>query len=396
MQTLPKPFTVHERPEPASLPEALAPPRRLTGLQTLGAFWAKINNDWIFNLAGLLAYNFLMAIFPILLLLLAGFGVVLRSISPGDERLLEQHLATALPGNTGAIIVSAVATHLERSAGLLLIVGVVTSFIAGSRLFITLENCFGIIFRLRGRSPLQQNVMAVGMLLLYLLLVPVVFLVSVVPTDLVGLFDPHRHSAVGSLLLTLTRPLVALLAGGLLFGMTYAFVPHRPLRWRTWQRNWKGTVAAAGLLLLYEALFPVAARLVVRPDNYGSIAVFAVLVLLFFYYLAFILLVGAELNSWSAGQRETATDLPGILHAVQAHCTLRGAAGPTAGLPQEEMQQHRLGRVSRYLGLVIKRARRGRPFPMRWPRSRPALRRAAAHGEPPDAGESPDRNAGGR
>jgi membrane protein len=402
MPTLPQSQTLSQVPEPPPLRWPVAsphPPAESAGLpplQALGAFWVKINHDWIFNLAGLLAYNFLMAIFPILLLLLAGFGVVLRTISPGDEHTLEQHLANALPGNTGTIIVNAVATHLQRSVGLLLVVGVVTSCLAGSRLFITLENCFGIIFRLRGRSPLQQNLMAVGMLLLYLLLVPVVFLVSVVPADLVGLFDPHRHSAVGTVLLTLARPLVALLAGGLFFGMTYAFVPHRPLRWRTWRRNWKGTVCAAGLLLLYEALFPLAARLLVRPDNYGSIAVFAVMVLLFFYYLAFILLVGAEVNSWSAGQRETAADLPGILHAVQAHGTLRGAAGPTAGLPQEEMQQHKRGRLTRYLGTVIKRARRGRPFPIRRPTSRATAGsiagRATAHGKPPARGESPARD----
>jgi uncharacterized BrkB/YihY/UPF0761 family membrane protein len=65
-----------------------------------------------------------------------------------------------------------------------------------------------------------------------------------------------------------------------------------------------------------------------------------VVILVFFYYLAFILLLGAEINSWVAGQRETATDMPGILHAVQAHRSTRDAAGPTAGEPQEEMQRH--------------------------------------------------------
>jgi len=42
-------------------------------LDTLSGFWTKLNNDWIFNLAGLLAYNLLMALFPLLLLLLAGW-----------------------------------------------------------------------------------------------------------------------------------------------------------------------------------------------------------------------------------------------------------------------------------------------------------------------------------
>lgn len=46
------------------LPPQLAP---------LVTFWIKINNNWIFNLAGLLAYNFILTLFPILLLLLGGW-----------------------------------------------------------------------------------------------------------------------------------------------------------------------------------------------------------------------------------------------------------------------------------------------------------------------------------
>jgi type IV secretory pathway TrbL component len=64
-----------------------------------------------------------------------------------------------------------------------------------------------------------------------------------------------------------------------------------------------------------------------------------VVILVFFYYLAFILLVGAEVNSWAAGQRQTAGDIATVLHEVQAHNTTRGAAGPTAGQPQEDVQR---------------------------------------------------------
>jgi len=58
------------------------------------------------------------------------------------------------------------------------------------------------------------------------------------------------------------------------------------------------------------------------------------------YYLGFILLLGAEVNSWAQGQRQTEADIPSILHEVQAHNTTRGAAGPTAGEPQEDVQHH--------------------------------------------------------
>ena len=44
------------------------------------------------------------------------------------------------------------------------------------------------------------------------------------------------------------------------------------------------------------------------------------------------------MNSWAAGQRETAAPIDAILHELQAHNTTRGAAGPTAGQPQEDLQ----------------------------------------------------------
>jgi uncharacterized BrkB/YihY/UPF0761 family membrane protein len=268
--------------------------------------------------------------------------------------------------------VQAVAAHLKESVGLLLVVGLVAAVVAGSRLFITLEGCFGIIFRLRGRDPLRQNRMAFGMLALYLVVVPVVFLISILPTGLVAQVDPHGRSPLGVVLSDGVRVLIWFAAALLFFGVTYAFVPHRRGHWRTWGRNWKGTVVAAVLLVLYEGLFRVYEGTLLHADNYGTIAAFALVILLFLYYLAFILLLGAEINSWAAGQRATAADLPGVLHAVQAHRTLRGAAGPTAGMVHEEMQRHSRSRLVRYAEAVLRRAGTGRPFSLRLPRYRPA------------------------
>lgn len=215
-------------------------------------FWTKLNNDWIFNLAGLLAYNFLMALFPLLLLLLAGSGIVLEILSPAAQQQLQQAIADALPGTTGTILVQAVSAHLNKSVGLLLVVGLVVGAFAGSRLFVTLEGCFGIIFRLRGRDPIRQNRMAFGMLVLYLLVAPIVLLISILPTSLVGLIDPHGQSLLGVLLSDGVRLLVWFAAALLFFGVTYALVPHRRRTWRTWRANWKGALVAAVLLVLYE------------------------------------------------------------------------------------------------------------------------------------------------
>jgi len=374
--------------EPARVPQfrlgpsASASMRLGAVVETVGGFWTKLNNDWIFNLAGLLAYNFLMALFPLLLLLLAGCGLVLQVLSPRAELQLEHTLAAALPGSTGTVLVQGVAAHLKKSVGLLLAVGLVAACLAGSRLFVTLEGCFGIIFRLRGRDPLRQNRMAFGMLALYLVIVPVVFLISILPTGLVALVDPRGQSPLGVGLSGGARLLVWFAAAVLFFGATYAFVPNRRGHWRTWRRNWKGTVVAAVLLVLYEGLFRLYQQNLLHADNYGTIAAFALVILLFLYYLAFILLLGAEVNSWAAGQRATAADLPGVLHAVQAHRTLRGAAGPTAGMVHEEMQHHSRSRLVRYAEALLRRAGTGRPLSVRLPRYRPTPGQRRGHVAP--------------
>jgi membrane protein len=305
------------------------------------AFWTKLNNDWVFNLAGLLAYNLLLSLFPILLLLLSVTSISLEALAPGSVRTIVAHIAAALPVSGSADVINSVWEHLRNSAGLVLAIGVIGSVVAGSRLFITLENCLGVVFRLRGRGPIRQNLVAIGMLLLYLVLLPLVMLAFLVPPTLASFVPVEAPGWLDQTVLQVAGAVVSLLAAIVLFGAIYTVVPNRPFRWAA---VWRGTLVAAALLVAYEAAFPFYTSAILHPDNYGTIAGFAIVILVFFYYLAFILLLGAEINSWSAGQRQTVADISGVLHAVQAHDTTRGAAGPTAGQPQEHLQRERVRR----------------------------------------------------
>jgi len=201
----------------------------------------------------------------------------------------------------------------------------------------------------------RQNLMAVGMLLLYLLIVPVVFLGTLVQPLLTALL-PHHGSGPGfHWLIAVADPILSVAVTAFAVGVTYIFVPNRPVHWRTWREIWRGALFAGAGLLAYEAFFPWYREHFVHVDNYGSIGAFVIVILLFFYYLSLILLLGAEINSWAAGQREAAADLPGMLHAIQAHRTLEGAAGPTAGEPQEELQLHRPPRFRRRVAVLADR-----------------------------------------
>lgn len=302
-------------------------------LNTFRAFWTKISNDAIFNLSAMLAYTLLMSAFPILLVILAIGGFLLSTVSPNGQATLEHSIGSVLPG--GSELFVNVQNQLTRSAGLLLIIGIVLALITGSGLFLTLEWAFGIVFRLRGRNPIRQRLMSIGMLLLYAVLIPIVLLASIIPATIVRITSAGGQIPFYGFVVQAIGDIFSVLVAAVLIGAIYVVVPNRQVKWK---EVWKGTLVAAVLLVLYETLFPFYVGMFLKPQNYGAVAGFAVVILIFFYYLAFIVVLGAEINSWAAGQRQTAGDIVSILHEVQAHNTTRGAAGPTAGMPQEDLQ----------------------------------------------------------
>src|ERR1051326_2200218 len=64
----------------------------------MSALWTKINNDRMFNLAAMLAYNLLMSIVPILAMFLSFFGLFLSGLAPGSEQQFISQMGAAIPG----------------------------------------------------------------------------------------------------------------------------------------------------------------------------------------------------------------------------------------------------------------------------------------------------------
>jgi membrane protein len=315
--------------------------RAKTLLQSFASFWKKITNDWIFNLAAMLAYNLLMSIIPLLAMLLAIFGLVLGGLAKATQDQFISGLTHGIPGGGGELVQSAL-QRLAENSGAFALISIVVSAWFGSRLFVAIENCFGIIFRLPSRTFVRQNLVALGMLLIFVVLIPVLLAVSALPsflstTVVQRFFGPSTATTV---LLAVVSIGVGFIIASALFLAIYVVLPNRPLRL---QDAWRGALIAGGLLEVYVVAFPFYVARFLRPDSYGSTAGFAVLILVFFYYFGVILLLGAEINSFWAGQRQTATSLPGVLYEVQARGSAEGAAGPTAGRPQENLQADHSG-----------------------------------------------------
>src|SRR5438067_1936508 len=123
-------------------------------------FITKFNNDWSTTLSAALAYNLLMAIFPIALAILAILGFVLGSLSQTEYTHVKTQLLTVLPVSSQGIVDGAT-NQLAKSSTILALVAVVLALFNGSRLFILMEGIFGIIYHVRHRTFIKQNLMAI-------------------------------------------------------------------------------------------------------------------------------------------------------------------------------------------------------------------------------------------
>src|SRR5260221_12369964 len=133
------------------------------------------------NAAAALAYNLQMAIIPIAIATLAILGLVIGTLNAQTYNQLENQIFQAIPGITSAhSVLDAALLQLRKSAGLLGSIAIVFAIFNGSRLFILMESCFDIIYRLRQRDPLRQNLMAIGMILLIIVQIPLIGLATTV------------------------------------------------------------------------------------------------------------------------------------------------------------------------------------------------------------------------
>jgi membrane protein len=280
---------------------------------TVVGLWSKITEDWVLNLSGMLAYNFLTATAPLALIVLAVAGLALGSLSPETLNAYEQGLASRLPTGGQQLVAGALRT-LSASAGILLVIAIVTALFAGSRLFVALENCFCIIYRLRNRPFIPQNLVAIGMTVLYAILAPLAFIASSLLSAILSFISP-TGTTLGDLVSYIVGMVISVFVAFILFFAMYLFVPSRNQSWREgWRVAWRGALVAAALLILYEQLFPLYQSNFMKNAGYGSVVGLAIVAIVFLYYIGFISLLGAEINTWSEGMRPLSAGLPDLFY----------------------------------------------------------------------------------
>ncbi|HEV2660794.1 MAG TPA: YihY/virulence factor BrkB family protein [Ktedonobacteraceae bacterium] len=283
------------------------------GVGPLRAFFKKFTNDWTMNLqAAALAYSLVVAIFPILIALFLVFGLVLGGMAPDVQQSFTSAVANVLPKGLGAGVVQQLLVRIQKSAGALEIIVLVTAIFGGSRLFILIENCFALIYHQPPRTVIKQNLIAIGMLLIFAILIPVMLLASTAPALLISFLKSTTLNSIpgGQFLFSAIGILSSLLVTWILFEAIYLIMPNQHVSFRD---SWRGAVIAAIGLQIYLTLFPFYATHFL--SGYGGQAGFAVILIVFFYYFAVILLLGAQVNAFfGEGVQKTPDNLASLVH----------------------------------------------------------------------------------
>ncbi len=277
-------------------------PVKTLGKQTkpFQQFITKFNNDAAMTFAATIAYNLMVAMLPILIALIAILGFTLGNLSHDAQMNVQNQIVNIFPTSSRTVaaqIVNSASDQLRKSAGILAIFAFLSALFGGSRLFVVMEQFFDLIYHLRPRTFLRQNLIAIGMLLVFLVVTPIMVLASSAPA-LILTFTKYipflgSNPTVSLVLGTLLGIFFGVVAGFILFVLIYIIVPNQKVSFR---HSWLGALVASVALELFLFAFPFYTTYFLK--GYAGAVGGAIILLLFFYYFAVILLLGAEINAF--------------------------------------------------------------------------------------------------
>ena len=258
-----------------------------------GKLAVKFGEDKAINWATVIAWNALLSMFPIVLVMAAILGMVLGFAGVDTKHLYEQ-IAFSFPGDKiqHETIQKALESFKNRS-GIFAVVGLAGLMFSGSVLIGSMEQAFALIYHTKPRPFVKQKLTAFGMIILFTVLGGLAVVTSSVLPLLKDIPGIPAEISTGPLALVL-QVAVGALTGFLLFFALYFVVPNRRQYWR---KVWPGALVAGCLFEAITLLFPLYLEVNKGIGNYGSTFALFFTLMTFFYFLGIITMVGVELNS---------------------------------------------------------------------------------------------------
>ncbi|MBJ7593878.1 MAG: YihY/virulence factor BrkB family protein [Candidatus Dormibacteraeota bacterium] len=263
------------------------------------------------NWGTIIAWNLFFAFFPMVFLVISAVGLALHD--PSTRATIQQQVLAAFPScqakqsSGGSCELITALNDFRRSSGLFAIVGVLGLLWSGASLFSAIENGLNSLYPCKSRDFLQQKLMAIGMV--------VVFIVMALPLLLSGSLlsllqsipglPGFLHGGVAGILLQVSAGIVD---ASLLFGIIYYVVPHRKQHVRDIVA---GAIAAGVLFETLTLVFPLYFKLVTNAPQWGQTFGLVFVLLFYFFLLSQIIVLGGALNA-EIGRDAESCDAPGL------------------------------------------------------------------------------------
>lgn len=251
------------------------------------------------DLAAAVAFNAVVAIIPTFLLLASIAGFFLR-----DDALLSRVVDAILWSRPPAQAADALHTlvAVRRNSSWFGIVSVVGFAWIGTNFISCLARGMNRVYGVPNRWFVHERLRAFGLILVFAVLFLLASLGAAVPTFFVahdlGYF--YERWAIASTRVQALSYGVAFIAALLLFLVLYRIVPNAGQRLTD---VWPGALVAAVLFVVMTQAFPLYLRFFNQYSQYAKVLGFGLLLIIWFYALAHVLLFGTYVNATYCGSR---------------------------------------------------------------------------------------------
>ena len=268
----------------------------------LRGFWNRAYKENITGLAGMVAYNLMLAIFPFALLVLFIFGQIVNSEQIEQSVIMD--LQRLFPNVEGDALANAI-DRVRSSSTTIGVAAVVGGIWIGASFWGAMDTAFCRIYHVECRSWVAQKRFALVMLVALTLLlaasvaVPIVESAVLAGTDDLpwGLndFGPVRTGVV---------VVGGFIATFLIVSAIYWAVPkgHMP-----WSSVWPGALFFSTAVGIANYAFPLYLTTVSDLNRVGGTIGFILVALIWFYAVSLGLLAGAVINSLRHERDDTGT-----------------------------------------------------------------------------------------
>ena len=261
------------------------------------ALFAKFFADRGTHLAAMVAYFALLSFVPLIFIALSLLGLAHRADA---SDFLVRELKRAFPGSSLQSILTLV-RRVQENAATLGIIGGVGLLWSSLSLFSALESAFNIVYGRPNRPFLRGKTVAAALMVSVLITLFASLVVGALGVEVLKRYAP---GFVGDAVIAYALSVAVSLLGVFLFLLAvYRLLPNAPL---TVREVLPGAVMGAIVLEASFQILPVFVRL---ADVNVTLRVLGgpAILLIWLYVMANVIILGAELNWWTARRREAAT-----------------------------------------------------------------------------------------